>query len=71
MMKAIEDLLCKVEELKMIKQKYDSCFTLQIVPSIYVGGINLNLSPTSDVIKFCYETDTKIDIDLYVYDSNY
>lgn len=70
MMKTLERLLPKVTLLKDIKQKYDVNLTLEIVPSIYAGGINPCLAPNKDVIKFCYETDTDIDIDLYIFDSN-
>ena len=69
MMKTIENLLPKIKRLNEIKQKYDVSFTLEIVPSIYVGETNPCLAPNRDVIKFCYETDTIIDIDLYVFDS--
>ena len=67
MMQTIQDLVPKVNELKKIK-KPDIFFTLEIVPSIYVGGINPCLAPNREVIRFCYETETDIDIDLYVFD---
>lgn len=69
MMETIKGLLSKVKELNEIKRKYNVYFTLEIVPSIYAGGTNPCLAPNKDVIKFCYETDTDIDIDLYVFDS--
>ena len=69
MMQTLEGLLPKVKVLNDIKQKYNVYFTLEVVPSIYVGGTNPCLAPNRDVIKFCYETDTNIDIDLYIFDS--
>jgi len=70
MLKTIEPLLSKVSELKEIKDKCkDIYYSLEIVPSIYAGEIDPCLAPSKEIIKFCYETDTGIDIDLYVYDS--
>ncbi len=69
MMKTIKPLTSKINELCKIKEMYDAYFTLEIVPSLYVGEINPCLAPNKDVIKFCYETDTNIDIDLYLFDS--
>lgn len=70
MLLTIQPLLPKVRKLRKIKLIYDACFTLEIVPSIYVGDINPCLAPCKKVIRFCYETDTDIDIDLYLFDSN-
>ena len=69
MMKTIEGLLPKINELNKIKDKYNAYFTLEIVPSIYAGGTNPCLAPNREVIRFCYKTDTNIDIDLYIFDS--
>lgn len=70
MVKTIHDLIPRVQILKEIKKQYDVNFTLQIVPSIYVDDVNPCLAPNRDVIKFCYETETDIDIDMYVFDSD-
>ncbi len=68
MLKTIEPLLSKVKELKEIKDKCSEVYyTLEIVPSIYVDESTPCLSPSKEIIKFCYETDTEIDIDLYLY----
>jgi len=70
MLKTIEPLLSKIKELKEIKDKCSEVYyNLEIVPSIYAGEISPCLAPSKEVIKFCYETDTEIDICLYVYDS--
>lgn len=69
MMKTIEDLWSKVEILYKIRQMYEATFTLEIVPTIYAGGINPCLAPNKEIIKFCYETGTNMDIDLYIFDS--
>lgn len=64
MMKTIGDLISKVELLRQFKQKHEVEYVLEIVPSIYMGESNPCLAPSREVIKFCYETDTQIDIDL-------
>ncbi|MCL2816813.1 MAG: DUF4279 domain-containing protein [Clostridiales bacterium] len=69
MMHTIKELIPKIQELKDIKQKYDVKYTLEIVPSIYVGESNPCLAPNRAVIEFCYHTETDIDIDLYIFDS--
>lgn len=56
----------KIEVLKYIKQKYKVDYCLEIVPILYVNQITPCLAPSKKVIKFCYETDTEIDIDLYL-----
>jgi len=70
MMRTIEKLVPKIKELKAIKRNYDVTFTLEIVPTIYVGKQNPCLAPSRPVIEFCYHTKTDIDIDLYIYDSD-
>lgn len=58
----------KSRVLKRIKQEFDANLTLEIVPTVYVGEVSPCLAPSSQVIKFCYESGTDIDIDLYVFD---
>lgn len=70
MMATITPLLTKVDQLKSIKNKWDVSFTLEIVPSIYVNEVNPCLAPSKQIIKFCYETDTDIDIDLYIFNAD-
>ena len=55
--------------LNQIRQKYDVSFVLEIVPTIYANDINPCLAPSLDVIDFCHETRTQIDIDMDIYDS--
>jgi hypothetical protein len=69
MMRTIKDLILKTQELKEIKQKYDVSFFLEVVPSMYVGNTNPCLAPNREVIEFCYHTETAIDIDLYLFNS--
>lgn len=64
--KAIRELIGKENLLLELKQKHDVSFTLEIVPSI-VNGKKPNIELGKEVIKFCYLTDTYIDIDMYVY----
>ena len=59
----------KVDLLNRIRTTNDIQFFLVIVPTIYAGDINPCLAPPLDVIDFCHETRTEIDIDLYIYDS--
>lgn len=70
MMCTIQPLLSKVEQLKAIKENYEVYYTLEIVPTIYVGDRPPCLAPSKEVIKFCCETDTKMDIDLYLCDAD-
>lgn len=69
MRKTISVLQDKISILKQIKEKYNVSFVLEIVPTIYAGDINPCIAPPLDVIDFCHETRTEIDIDLYVYNS--
>jgi len=66
MRKTIAPLVNKVEELKKIHSTYDVTFCLEIVPSLSVGDRAPCLAPPLDVIDFCHETRTEIDIDLYL-----
>lgn len=66
MIQTITPLLSKIDELRRIKSEYDVSLTLEIVPSVYAGETEPCLAPSSEIIKFCYETGTDIDIDLYV-----
>ena len=69
MMKTISELIPKINELKAIKRAFDVSFTLEVVPSVYVGESTPCLAPSQEIIKFCYESGTDMDIDLYIYDS--
>lgn len=69
MRKTISPLLDKIDLLKKIHLDNDVSFYLEIVPTIYADGQNPCLAPSLDVIDFCHETRTEIDIDMYVMDS--
>lgn len=68
MRKTIAPLLDKVELLQRIHSEFDVTFFLEVVPELYAGETNPCLSPSLDVIDFCHETRTEIDIDMYLYD---
>ena len=69
MMKTIEVLQDKIHLLNQIREEYEASLFLVIVPTIYVNDINPCLAPSLEVMDFCHATRTKIDIDLYIYDS--
>lgn len=68
MMQTISDLIPKIDLLNKIRTLYDDIyFSLEIVPSISSrDDTTPSLSPSREVIEFCYLTNTDIDIDLYV-----
>ena len=65
-MKTIKPLLSKIDKLNEIRKLFDVCFCLEIVPYVRFDESTPSLAPSKEIIKFCYETDTDIDIDLYV-----
>ncbi len=62
----ISALLPKIEVLKQIKAKFDVEYYIEIVPEIYSYNSTPALGPDLEIIDFCHETRTHIDIDLYV-----
>ena len=66
----LKELIPKKEKLKRLKADFDLSFSLEIVPSIYIDEIHPCISPSKEVINFCSETGTAIDIDYYVFDSS-
>lgn len=68
MRKTIAPLLDKVELLQRIHSELDVAFFLEVVPELYLGETTPTLSPTMDIIDFCHETRTEIDVDMYLYD---
>lgn len=66
----LKELIPKKEKLKRLKADFDLSFSLEIVPSIYIDEIHPCISPSKEVIDFCSETETAIDIDYYVFDSS-
>ena len=66
MLKTIEPLLSKGDILRRIKQEFDVYLALEIVPCVYPGESTPCLAPTAQIMQFCLETGTELDIDLYV-----
>lgn len=64
MRKTIAPLLDKIEILRKIHDDFDVASVLKIVPTIYPGEMEPALAPDMDIIDFCHETRTAIDIDL-------
>lgn len=66
MRKTIAPLLSKTDILKQIRQDFDAVLFLEIVPTVCPDEPTPCLAPTLDIIDFCHETRTEIDIDLYM-----
>lgn len=66
MQKTLEPLLSKTAILNEIRKESDVVFVLEIVPTVYSESATPCLAPSMEVIDFCHETRTGIDIDLYV-----
>lgn len=64
--KTLAPLLDKTDILKQIRQEFNAAFFLEIVPTIYPDEPTPCIAPPLDVIDFCHETRTEIDIDLYM-----
>lgn len=66
MRRTIAPLREKAEALRAFRQGRDVQYVLQIVPVIRPYESTPCLAPPMDVIAFCHETRTEIDIDLYI-----
>lgn len=66
MMQTIDPLLTKADLLRKIKLTYDAKLTLIVVPLVRYDEPTPMLAPSPAVMRFCMETGTEIDIDLYV-----
>lgn len=66
MLKTITPLLAKISILKEIKKQYDVSLTLEIVPTITSAETTPCLAPSLEIMQFCCDTGTEMDIDLYV-----
>ena len=66
MRKTIAPLLEKTDLLNKIRLNCDVSFYLEVVPTIYCDDIKPSISPSLDIIDFCHNTRTEIDIDYYV-----
>lgn len=66
MMQTVEPLLTKADLLRKIKLTYDARLLLEVVPLVRYDEPTPLLAPSLAVMRFCVETGTEIDIDLYV-----
>lgn len=66
MLKTITPLLSKVDILREIKCQFDVNFILEVVPTVRFDESTPCLAPSIQVMQFCCDTGTEIDIDLYV-----
>ncbi len=66
MMKTILPLIPKIDILKEIQRRFDVSFTLEVVPTVCFDEPTPCLAPSLEVMQFCCETGTEMDIDLYV-----
>lgn len=66
MMQTIEPLLTKADLLRKIKLTYDARLVLHVVPLVRYDEPAPLLAPSLAVMRFCVETGTEIDTDLYV-----
>ena len=66
MMKTIFPLITKTDILKEIKRRFDVSFTLEVVPTVCFDEPMPCLAPSLEVMRFCCDTGTEIDMDLYV-----
>ncbi len=66
MLATIKPLQDKIDILKDIKKKYDVNFVLEVVPTVNSTETTPCLAPSLEVMKFCCDTETNIDIDLYI-----
>ena len=66
MMQTIDPLLTKADLLRRIKLTYDARLMLQVVPLVRYDEPAPMLAPSLAVMRFCMETGTEMNIDLYV-----
>lgn len=70
MEQTVTPLKSKIAALNKFKEHNDVNFTLQIVLKFYSAINKPILSPSKNVIAFCYRTQTAIDYDYYFYFNN-
>ncbi|MBR3630690.1 MAG: DUF4279 domain-containing protein [Oscillospiraceae bacterium] len=66
MRKTIAPLLPKVALLQEIRRKFDVNFYLEVVPVLAAEEEMPCLAPSLDVMRFCCDTQTEMDIDLTI-----
>jgi hypothetical protein len=64
--KTISTLQNKTQQLQFIKNNFDVQFYLQVVASIVPNQATPALAPSLEIMNFCCQTQTQLDIDLYV-----
>lgn len=64
--KTILPLLDKTDILRRIKARFDVSMYLEIVPTVYPDESTPMLAPSMDIMRFCVETGTELDVDLYI-----
>lgn len=62
----IEPLIPRIEQLNMIRERFDASLTLEVVPSICCEHEKPCISPSMKVIDFCSEVRADLDIDWYI-----
>ncbi len=68
MQETIKPLLDKVTLLRKLKKMYNLAYYLSVVPSIYTKEDNYPcLAPSLEVMQFCCDTGTEMDVDMYIY----
>lgn len=67
LIETIKDLKPHIGTLNEIKSKYNVLFSLEIVPEMLVDDVHPAICLNKEIIEFCYLTQTKIDIDMYIY----
>lgn len=67
MEQTLQDLFDKKEELQKIKNEFEDIYLgLIVVPTVRYDESTPTLSPSMEIMKWCTETETNIDYDLYV-----
>ena len=65
MQKTIRGLRNKTDTLRQIKARFDVSMTIEVVPTLCPDDTAPVLAPSMDIMRFCVETGTELDIDLY------
>lgn len=67
MLETIKPLFEKIDSLNELKKIYNLNYVLEVVPKFYTDLYKPILSPLKEVIDFCSQTGTLLDIDYYFY----
>lgn len=63
---AIAPFVGKEAILRDIRCRFDAEFTLAVVPHLITRETTPSLAPSEEIMTFCQETGTRLDIDLYL-----